>query len=233
MTKEGPRTQPTSHVGEKVRACSVLLNSADLSAESESNQNQEPQRHPRKRELVHRPSWIRTAEIRSGTRRSMDSLLRSKPEDREDFYGVLGCDELSSTEQILNEYRIRALASHPDKHLDDPHAVADFQKLQEAKEVLCDEDKRKSYDLWRRSGVTIPFRDWQALSDSVRTSLHWAVRTKKEPMLEAAGEPKTSGAEERETHEAGSSSSDHCHQRFRWAADSPSRLLQKFRNYEI
>lgn len=47
--------------------------------------------------------------------------------------------------------------------------VVDFQKLQEAKEVLCNEAKRKNYDLWKRSGVTIPFRDWQALNDSVKT----------------------------------------------------------------
>ena len=47
--------------------------------------------------------------------------------------------------------------------------VADFQKLQEAKEVLCNETKRKNYDLWKRSGVTIPFHDWQALNDSVKT----------------------------------------------------------------
>lgn len=95
--------------------------------------------------------------------------MSCKPEDLEDYYGLLGCDELSSTEQILNEYKIRALACHPDKHLDSPRAVADFQKLQEAKEVLCDETKRKNYDLWKRSGVTIPFHDWQALNDSVKT----------------------------------------------------------------
>lgn len=47
--------------------------------------------------------------------------------------------------------------------------VTDFQKLQEAKEVLCNEAKRKNYDLWKRSGVTIPFREWQALNDSVKT----------------------------------------------------------------
>lgn len=48
-------------------------------------------------------------------------------------------------------------------------SVADFQKLQEAKEVLCNETKRKNYDLWKRSGVTISFHDWQALNDSVKT----------------------------------------------------------------
>ncbi|XP_056148129.1 dnaJ homolog subfamily C member 12 isoform X2 [Lampris incognitus] len=116
----------------------------------------------------------------------MEGVLNCKLEDLEDYYGILGCDELSSTEQIANEYKIRALACHPDKHLDRPKAVEDFQKLQEAKEVLCNESKRKNYDLWRRSGVSLPFRDWQALNDSVKTSMHWAVRAKKKPMLEGS-----------------------------------------------
>lgn len=47
--------------------------------------------------------------------------------------------------------------------------VADFQKLQEAKEVLCNEARRKNYDQWSRSGVTIPFHEWHALKDSVKT----------------------------------------------------------------
>ncbi|XP_072246503.1 dnaJ homolog subfamily C member 12 [Leuresthes tenuis] len=174
----------------------------------------------------------------------MDAVLSYKPEDLEDYYGLLGCDELSSTEQIINEYKIRALACHPDKHLDNPKAVADFQKLQEAKEVLCDETKRKNYDLWKSSGVAVPFHDWQAWNDSVKTSMHWAVKTKKEPTLEAA-KPEAPVATQAEDHrgeqeasempscEAVPSSSDYGHRRFRWAADSPSRLLQKFRNYEI
>lgn len=172
----------------------------------------------------------------------MEAVLSCKPEDLEDYYGLLGCDELSSTEQILNEYKIRALACHPDKHPNNPRAVADFQKLQEAKEVLCNETKRKNYDLWKRSGVAIPFHDWQALNDSVKTSMHWAVRNKKEPMLEASKPEVPDPAEglhcEQEapgilSHDAVPSSSDDCHRRFRWAADSPSGLLQKFRNYEI
>uniref|UniRef100_A0A3B5R3T9 DnaJ (Hsp40) homolog, subfamily C, member 12 n=1 Tax=Xiphophorus maculatus TaxID=8083 RepID=A0A3B5R3T9_XIPMA len=140
------------------------------------------------------------------------------------------------TEQIQNEYKIRALACHPDKHQDNPTAVADFQKLQEAKEVLCDEAKRRNYDLWKRSGISIPFHEWRALNDSVKTSMHWAVRTKKEPMLESCkpedlAASQTDGTSENPSNEA--ALSDFYHQRFRWASDSPSCLLQKFRNYEI
>uniref|UniRef100_A0AAQ4QLU1 DnaJ (Hsp40) homolog, subfamily C, member 12 n=1 Tax=Gasterosteus aculeatus aculeatus TaxID=481459 RepID=A0AAQ4QLU1_GASAC len=146
-------------------------------------------------------------------------------------------------EQILTEYKIRALACHPDKHLNHPRAVADFQKLQEAKEVLCNETKRKNYDLWRRSGVTVSFHDWQALNDTVKTSMHWALKNKKEPMLEAsnAGSVPLQAEDLHSDQEAQRisscdaipSTSDYCHRRFRWAADSPSSLLQKFRNYEI
>ncbi|KAM8858627.1 dnaJ homolog subfamily C member 12 [Spinachia spinachia] len=173
----------------------------------------------------------------------MDTVLNCKPTDLEDYYLLLGCDELSTNEQILTEYKIRALACHPDKQLNHPTAVADFQKLQEAKEVLCNETKRKNYDLWRRSGLTVSFYDWQTLNDTVKTSMHWALRHKKEPMLEATNAGTVPlQAEDLHSHQEAQrissydaipSTSDYCHRRFRWAADSPSNLLQKFRNYEI
>ncbi|KAI2658141.1 hypothetical protein H4Q32_009625 [Labeo rohita] len=174
----------------------------------------------------------------------MEAILNCRKEDLEDYYGLLGCDELSTTEQIVNEFKVRALACHPDKHPENPKAVEEFQKLQEAKEVLTDENKRKNYDLWLRSQITIPFSEWRALSDSVKTSMHWAVRTKKEPMLEAAKDTdpvnvnrvKVSDGEtaaEDKPPELSLPSSDYWHHRFRWAGEAPSGLLQKFRNYEI
>ncbi|XP_052428697.1 dnaJ homolog subfamily C member 12-like [Carassius gibelio] len=119
----------------------------------------------------------------------MEAILNCTKEDLEDYYGLLGCDELSTTEQILSEFKVRALACHPDKHPENPTAVEEFQKLQEAKEVLTDEKKIKNYDLWLRSRIAIPFSEWRALSDSVKTSMHWAVRSKKEAMLEDAKDP--------------------------------------------
>ncbi|KAL1263694.1 hypothetical protein QQF64_006433 [Cirrhinus molitorella] len=174
----------------------------------------------------------------------MEAILNCRKEDFEDYYGLLGCDELSTTEQIVNEFKVRALACHPDKHPENPKAVEEFQKLQEAKEVLTDEKKRKNYDLWVRSQIAIPFSEWQALSDSVKTTMHWAVRTKKEPMLEAAKDPgpgnvnrvNVADAEtsvEEKPPELSLPSSDYWHHRFRWAGEAPSGLLQKFRNYEI
>lgn len=124
----------------------------------------------------------------SGARRvdsviSMDAILNYRLEDTEDYYTLLGCDELSSVEQILAEFKVRALECHPDKHPENSKAVETFQKLQKAKEILTNEESRARYDHWRRSQIAMPFQQWEALSDSVKTSMHWAVRGKKDLML--------------------------------------------------
>ncbi|NXJ74903.1 DJC12 protein, partial [Trogon melanurus] len=88
-------------------------------------------------------------------------------------------------EQIIAEFKIKALECHPDKHPGNPKAVENFQKLQQAKEILTNEESRARYDYWRRSKIAIPFQQWEALSSSVKTSMHWAVPSKKDQMLEA------------------------------------------------
>ena len=47
--------------------------------------------------------------------------------------------------------------------------VETFQKLQNAKEILTNEASRARYDHWRRSQISMPFQQWEALSDSVKT----------------------------------------------------------------
>ncbi|XP_003223726.1 dnaJ homolog subfamily C member 12 [Anolis carolinensis] len=119
----------------------------------------------------------------------MDAILNCRLEEMEDYYSLLGCDELSTVEQIAAEFKVRARECHPDKHPANPQAVEKFQQLQQAKEILTNEDSRVRYDYWRRSKIAIPFQQWEALSNSIKTSMHWAVKGKKEPMLEAPGLP--------------------------------------------
>lgn len=121
----------------------------------------------------------------------MDAILNYKSEDTDDYYTLLGCDELSSVEQILAEFKVRALECHPDKHPENSKAVETFQKLQKAKEILTNEESRARYDHWRRSQMSIPFQQWEALTDSVKTSMHWAVRGKKDQMLEESDQTHT------------------------------------------
>ncbi|XP_054428692.1 dnaJ homolog subfamily C member 12 [Pteronotus mesoamericanus] len=131
----------------------------------------------------------------------MDAILNYRLEDTEDYYTLLGCDELSSVEQILAEFKVRALECHPDKHPENSKAVETFQKLQKAKEILTNEESRARYDHWRRSQIAMPFQQWEALSDSVKTSMHWAVRSKKDLMLEETDQTPTDKAENEEQNE--------------------------------
>ncbi|XP_027021696.1 dnaJ homolog subfamily C member 12 isoform X2 [Tachysurus fulvidraco] len=157
---------------------------------------------------------------------------------------MLHCrDGIGQTEQIMAEYKVRALSCHPDKQPENPEAAQDFQKLQQAKEILTDETKRKKYDYWLRSGITVPFSEFQALSDTVKMSMHWALKNKKEPMLESAKDrdefqaghsetPKEVPKEGITSIEELSSSGYWLHG-FRRTCGTPSSLLEKFRNYQI
>jgi molecular chaperone DnaJ len=63
----------------------------------------------------------------------------------EDFYDILGVSRDASQEEIQRAYREKASEYHPDVS-DDPDAEEKFKKLQTAKEVLTDEEKRQAYD---------------------------------------------------------------------------------------
>ncbi|WP_455449703.1 molecular chaperone DnaJ [Natrinema thermotolerans] len=63
----------------------------------------------------------------------------------EDFYDVLGVSPDASTEEIKQAYRTKATEYHPDVS-DDPDAEEKFKKIQKAKQVLTDEEKREAYD---------------------------------------------------------------------------------------
>ncbi|XP_058527694.1 dnaJ homolog subfamily C member 12 isoform X2 [Ochotona princeps] len=76
-----------------------------------------------------------------------------------------------------------------------------FQKLQKAKEILTNEESRARYDHWRRSQMSMPFQQWEALTDSVKTSMHWAVRGKKDLMLEEAAQTHTEQIENEKRNE--------------------------------
>ena len=64
------------------------------------------------------------------------------PEDKRDYYEVLGIDKNATDEDIKRAYRKKAKECHPDLHPNDKEAEARFKELNEANEVLSDPDKR-------------------------------------------------------------------------------------------
>src|SRR6056297_3140226 len=63
----------------------------------------------------------------------------------EDFYDVLGVRSDASADEIKRAYREKATEYHPDVS-DEPDAEEKFKKIQKAKQVLTDEEKREAYD---------------------------------------------------------------------------------------
>ncbi len=63
----------------------------------------------------------------------------------EDFYEALGVSRDASEDEIERAYREKATEYHPDVS-DDPNAEEKFKKIQKAKQILTDDEKRQMYD---------------------------------------------------------------------------------------
>jgi molecular chaperone DnaJ len=72
-----------------------------------------------------------------------------------DYYEVLGVPRNASAEEIKKAFRKLAFQCHPD-HNHSPEAEEKFKEINEAYEVLCDDEKRASYDRFGRVGMS----DW-------------------------------------------------------------------------
>lgn len=74
-------------------------------------------------------------------------------EEKRDYYEVLGVDRSASDDQIKKAYRQAAKKYHPDLNPGDKAAEAKFKEVNEAYEVLGDEQKRARYDQFGHAGV--------------------------------------------------------------------------------
>jgi curved DNA-binding protein len=63
-----------------------------------------------------------------------------------DYYKTLGVKKDASEKEIKSAYRKLAKKHHPDTNPNNPEAEARFKEINEAYEVLGDEDKRQTYD---------------------------------------------------------------------------------------
>ena len=65
---------------------------------------------------------------------------------KKDYYEVLGVERGASDAEMKSVYRKLAMQYHPDRNPDNPDAEAKFKELNEAYDVLKDEQKRAAYD---------------------------------------------------------------------------------------
>jgi len=65
---------------------------------------------------------------------------------KQDYYATLGVAKDASGEDLKRAYRKLAMQWHPDRNPGDAQAEARFKELNEAYDVLKDDQKRGAYD---------------------------------------------------------------------------------------
>ena len=65
---------------------------------------------------------------------------------KRDYYEVLGVAKGAGADELKKAYRKLAMQFHPDRNPDDPNADQKFREINEAYDVLKDEQKRAAYD---------------------------------------------------------------------------------------
>ena len=73
--------------------------------------------------------------------------------NKRDYYEVLGVEKNATPEQIKKAYRKLAKKYHPDMNPGDDEAANKFKEVNEAYEVLSDEDKKAKYDQFGFDGL--------------------------------------------------------------------------------
>jgi molecular chaperone DnaJ len=73
--------------------------------------------------------------------------------EKRDYYEVLGVERGAPAEDIRKAYKREALKHHPDRNPGDPEAEAKFKAVNEAFQVLSDDEKRRIYDQFGHAGL--------------------------------------------------------------------------------
>lgn len=65
---------------------------------------------------------------------------------KQDYYSLLGVEKGADADELKKAYRKLAMKHHPDRNPDSPESEQKFKELNEAYDVLKDDQKRAAYD---------------------------------------------------------------------------------------
>ncbi|EFP04778.1 hypothetical protein CRE_29872 [Caenorhabditis remanei] len=156
---------------------------------------------------------------------SFSDILDAKPKEPK-LYQLLGCDEKSTTDQIIAEYRARVRDFHPDKvskNDDSTGSTEKFIEIQNAYSILTSESRRKAYDSWLHSPFPVSFEEFTKSQDTYQMSTHWAV-PKTQPSIKSVPTENDNVKSERNEK-----------QKSRWSEGDryQSSAASAFRNYKL
>jgi molecular chaperone DnaJ len=72
---------------------------------------------------------------------------------KRDYYEILSVSRECSSDELRKAYRREALKHHPDRNQGDGAAEAKFKEINEAYQVLSDDEKRRVYDQFGHAGL--------------------------------------------------------------------------------
>ncbi len=94
-----------------------------------------------------------------------------------DYYKVLGVDKKASKDDVKKAFRKLAMKYHPDRNKGKKEAEERFKEVNEANEVLSDDEKRKKYDelganyqYYQQAGGESQGFDWSQYTNQYRNS---------------------------------------------------------------
>jgi DnaJ-class molecular chaperone len=67
-----------------------------------------------------------------------------------DYYQLMGLSREATGEEVRKAYRKLVMEHHPDRNRNDPDCEGRMKEINEAYQVLGDEEKRRQYDLLRQ-----------------------------------------------------------------------------------
>jgi molecular chaperone DnaJ len=73
--------------------------------------------------------------------------------DKRDYYEVLAVERTATGDEIRKAYKREALKHHPDRNPGDTAAETKFKSVNEAYQVLSDDEKRQIYDQFGHAGL--------------------------------------------------------------------------------